>query len=95
MHARKQLTFFVVPRSGPVRTLETLGDATQALLNDLPYGMRKPPHWLEAGRLVLRATETGLPADIRAATEALLRAIVHEGWMERGDRGAITEATTG
>jgi hypothetical protein len=83
MITRTQLAYFIAPKSGPVRRMETLHDATQALLNDLPYGFQKPRHWLDAGLLVVRASETGLRADILRATDALFDALSHEGWLER------------
>ena len=88
MITRTQLAYFIAPKSGPVRRMETLHDATQALLNDLPYGFQKPRHWLDAGLLVVRASETGLRADILRATDALFDALSHEGWMGRNSVSA-------
>jgi hypothetical protein len=69
--------------------METLHDATQALLNDLPYGFQKPRHWLDAGLLVVRASETALREDILRATDALVEALSRDGWM---GQNSITES---
>lgn len=76
-----ELAYFITPKSGPMRPLQTLRDASSALLDDLSSKCRHQPHWLHAGRLVLFASETGAPDDIQAATDALLNALVTEGWM--------------
>lgn len=64
-----------------MRALQTLGDASSALLDDITSKCRHQPHWLHAVRLVLVASENGAPAAIQAATDALLNALVVEGWM--------------
>src|SRR5712671_6004873 len=46
-----------------------------------PYLRRR--HWLEAGNSLVEAATTGEDADVELATEKLLFAIEHEGWMER------------
>ncbi len=77
------LTYVVTPKSGPVRQLATLEDARSALIDDLPVDRKKVPHWLEAGLLVVEASESGKPADLQAATDALVKALDAEGWMSR------------
>ena len=76
-----ELAYFITPKSGPVRPLQTLRDASSALLDDISSKCRRQPHWMHAGRLVLIASETGAPDDVQAATDALLNALVTEGWM--------------
>lgn len=83
VHHRIELPFFITPKSGPVRPLRTLLDASRALTDDLPHGVRRRPHWRRAGWLIVRAIETGEERDLRDVAEALLRAIDREGWMER------------
>lgn len=75
------LTYVVTPKSGPIRQLRTLADVRSALINDLPVDKKKAPHWLQAGLLVVDASESGAAADIAAATEALVKALDTEGWM--------------
>jgi hypothetical protein len=81
MHWTKELTYWITPKSGPMRSMETLLDANHALSQDLSKFYLKRPHWLEAGKLLVQAAETGRNADVEAATEELLRAIEIEGWM--------------
>jgi hypothetical protein len=70
-----------------MRPLQTIRDASSALLEDISTACRRQPHWMHAGRLVLIASETGLPHDIQAATDALLEALIAEGWMSYADGG--------
>jgi hypothetical protein len=81
------LAFFISPKSGPVRRMEMLSDAVQALLNDLSCGQRKQRHWLDAGLLLVRAAESRTKTDVAAATDALYAALVQEGWMDRSAGG--------
>jgi hypothetical protein len=76
-----ELAYFITPKSGPMRPLQTLRDASSALLDDISSTCRRQPHWLHAGRLVLVASETGALDDVHAATDALLDALITEGWM--------------
>ncbi|MEZ5785135.1 MAG: hypothetical protein R3D62_01315 [Xanthobacteraceae bacterium] len=76
-----ELAYFITPKSGPVRPLQTLRDASSALLDDISSKCRRQPHWMRAGRLVLIACETVAADDVQAATDALLNALVTEGWM--------------
>jgi len=78
-----KLAYLITPKSGPVRAMDRLLDANHALTQDLPIGWLRRPHWGKVGRLLLVAAERGEPADILAVTDALLAAIIHEGWMER------------
>ena len=66
-----------------MRSMETLIDANHALSKDLPLAYLRRQHWLEAGNLLVEAATTGDDGDRDLATEKLLYAIEHEGWMER------------
>jgi hypothetical protein len=88
MNWSKELTYTITPKSGPMRGMETLLDANRAISEDLPKGLLKRHHWFSAGALLVRASETGLDADVRKATEALLNAIEREGWMDRAARSS-------
>ena len=66
-----------------MRSMETLIDANHALSKDLPLAYLRRQHWLEAGNLLVEAATTGEDGDVELATEKLLYAIEHEGWMER------------
>ena len=66
-----------------MRSMETLIDANHALSKDLPLAYLRRRHWLEAGNLLVEAAMTGEDADVELATDKLLIAIEHEGWMER------------
>ena len=66
-----------------MRSMDTLLDANQALMNDLPKGFMRRPHWLAAASLLVRAAESGRESDIELATDVLLKAIEEEGWMSR------------
>jgi hypothetical protein len=83
MYWNKELAYWITPKSGPMRSMETLLDANHALSQDLPSTFRKRPHWLGAGSLLVRAAETGNDRDIARATDELVRAIEVEGWMSR------------
>src|SRR4051812_13491575 len=83
MYWAKELSYRITPRGGPMRSMETLIDANHALSQDLPLAYLRRRHWLEAGNLVVEAATTGEDADVELATEKLLFAIEHEGWMER------------
>ncbi len=65
-----------------MRRMETLLDANRAFVQDLPRAFFKKPDWLRVGNLLVLAAETGLPVDIREATEELLEIIDRHGWME-------------
>jgi hypothetical protein len=77
----KPLSYEIAPRSGPLRKMVTLADVRSALVYDLPPGTTKQPHWLNAGLLVVAASESGRPSDIRVATDALADALDVEGWL--------------
>jgi hypothetical protein len=79
----KSLVFRISPKSGPLRSMETLLDANQAMLRDLPQGFLRRSHWLSAGNLLIQAAESGEDCEIQEATDELLRAIETEGWMSR------------
>ena len=51
----------------------TLADVRTAMVYDLPPGTTKQPHWLNAGMLVVAASECGEQGDIRVATDAITR----------------------
>jgi hypothetical protein len=86
MHWDKKLTFVITPKSGPMRSMETLLDANHALSKDLPMAMLRLPHWYEAGKLLVAAAESGDEYDIELATDKMLQAVEVEGWMNRGPR---------
>jgi hypothetical protein len=90
MYWNKELTYWITPKSGPIRSMETLLDANRALSQDLPRTFLKRPHWLGAGALLVRAAETGGDKDIRRATDGLVNAIEHEGWMDHVRAAART-----
>jgi hypothetical protein len=77
----KPLTYEIQPKSGPVRRMETLADVRTAMVYDLPPGTTKQPHWLNAGMLVVAASESGKQGDIRVATDAITDALDVEGWL--------------
>jgi hypothetical protein len=73
------LAFRISPKSGPMRVMNTLIDANRAITQDLPAGyLKQKPYWRQAGWAVFRAAETGLSANVRAATEALVQAADRE-----------------
>jgi hypothetical protein len=86
MHWGSKLSYVITPKSGPMRSMETLLDANHALSKDLPMAMLRLPHWYEAGKLLLAAAETGDDHDIEFATNKLLAAVEAEGWMSRAPR---------
>jgi hypothetical protein len=88
MYWDKKLTYTITPKSGPMRSMETLLDVNHALSQDLPMGYLKRRHWLDAGKIVVEAAETGSIPVIREATERLLSAIETEGWMNRAPHPA-------
>ena len=77
----KPLSYEIAPTSGPVRKMVTLADVRSAMVYDLPRGTMKRPHWLDAGLLVVAASESGKQSDIRVATDALCDALDVEGWL--------------
>src|ERR1700716_3096305 len=83
MYWTKELSYTTTPRGGPMRSMETLTDANHGLSQDLPLAYLRRRHWLEAGNSLVEAATTGEDADVELATEKLLFAIEHEGWMER------------
>jgi hypothetical protein len=80
------LAYRVTPKSGPVRAMSTLLDANHGLSKDLPSRYLARPHWLAAGKLLVRAAESGGTLDVLLATEALVHALELEGWMSRPER---------
>jgi hypothetical protein len=81
MNWKTELAFFITPKSGPMRPMETLLDANRAMLDDVPVEDRTQAHWIRAKRAILKAAETASDQDVRKATDALLNAIIAEGWM--------------
>jgi hypothetical protein len=94
MHWDKKLTYTITPKSGPMRSMETLLDANHALSQDLPTGHLRRRHWLDAGKLLVEAAETGSTPIIREATERLLSALEAEGWMTRAPRPLPTRTSS-
>jgi hypothetical protein len=66
-----------------MRQMETLRDVSQALQSDLPKGMLRRAEWLEVGILIVQASETGEPEDVRIASDQLVDLIDKLGWMDR------------
>lgn len=83
MNWSNELAYYVTPKSGPMRPMETLLDANRALLDDLSPAIRRRPHWVAVKRLLLAAATSAEPVDIRLATDGLVRALEAEGWMTR------------
>lgn len=83
MHWNKELTYWITPKSGPMRGMATLIDANHALSRDLPNGYLKRIHWFDVANLLVQAAESGREEDVRIATDELLRAVEEEGWMNR------------
>jgi hypothetical protein len=83
MYWTSTLPYPVTPKSGPVRQLTTLENARDALLHDLPADKKKSRHWLDAGLIVVAASESGATADLHAAADALVHALDADGWMTR------------
>src|SRR5262245_55794522 len=81
------LAYEIAPLSGPVRRMVTLADVRTAMVYDLPPGTTKLPHWLNAGLLVVAASESGRQSDILAATDALADALDVEGWLSPAPAG--------
>ncbi len=61
----------------------SLLDANRALIDKLPKGYLKRSHWLKAGQALVTAAETGQPRDIELAFDAIVDALVREGWLKR------------
>lgn len=78
-----ELTFYITPKSGPLRPMRTLLDVNRALLDDMTHRERARPRWISVRRLLLIAADTGSPIDVRLVTESLLRVVETEGWMTR------------
>ena len=83
MHWGKELAYLITPKHGPLRSLDTLLQAKQAILEDLPKGYMKRPHWRAAGWAILRAADSGTDEEIKRASDVLLQAATAEGWMTR------------
>jgi hypothetical protein len=75
------LPFPIVPKSGPMRAMQTLSQMNKALTKDLPFRQLCQPLWQHAATLVVLAAETGLAEDIQQACDAVVEALDHEGWM--------------
>jgi hypothetical protein len=88
MNWKSELAFFITPKSGPMRPMMTLLDANCGILDNVPARDRTQAHWVRAKRAILRAAELGIDRDVRAATDALMNALVAEGWMIRRREGA-------
>lgn len=83
MRWESELTFFVTPKSGPMRPMRTLRELNLAMLDDLTFRDRQRAHWVRVRRLLLVAADTGSAIDVRLVTEALIRAVEAEGWLDR------------
>lgn len=76
-----ELTYFVTPKSGPMRAMRTLRDVKYALLDDLPARSRFQRHWFNVGRLLLSAADGSSRLDLMLVTDTLVMALEIEGWM--------------
>ncbi len=85
-HWHEPMYFPIAPKSGPIRKIETLLDAGQALRHDLPDGFLKQDRWLRAGQAVAAAAYSGDPGHIRHAYESFVNALDHQGWLSRSAR---------
>jgi hypothetical protein len=87
---RRELSFPITPKSGPLPPLVTLMDGSRAITAFLPRDLMRQSHWLRAGWAVRNAASAQDDQDelIRAATESLVQAIEAEGWMSRHYAGA-------
>src|SRR5262249_61964038 len=90
MHWNKELAYFITPKSGPMRGMEKLIDANHALLQDLPNGYLKRPHWTDAAYRLVEAAETGEERGGRAATAGLGGAVGQGGGVGSGRRARGT-----
>jgi hypothetical protein len=82
-HWDRPLPLAIMPKSGPLPLMVSLLDANRALIDKLPKGYLKRSHWLKAGQALVTAAETGQPRDIELAFDAIVDALVREGWLKR------------
>ena len=59
MNWNVELAYFITPKAGPMRPMQTLLDANRAMLDDVPTRLRRQAHWIRAGKHLLAATERG------------------------------------
>ena len=86
MNWNAELAYYVTPKSGPMRPMQTLRDANYAFLDDLSARCRLRGYWFRVGRLLMAAANTGSRLDILLATDALVMALETEGWLTRVSR---------
>ena len=72
MFWNKELTYWITPKSGPMRGMATLIDANHAISRDLPSGYLKRVHWTDVANLLVQAAESGHDDDVRIATDELV-----------------------
>lgn len=89
MNWNAELAYYVTPKSGPMRAMQTLRDANYALLDDLNAQCRHRGYWFRVGRLLMAAANTGSRLDILLASGALVMALETEGWMTRLPRQSL------
>jgi hypothetical protein len=77
----RKLSHPIVPMTGPLRPVRTLGEARKSLLERLPALCGESPHWQRAGTLLGIAGKTGSKHDIRQFTDQFMRALDREGWL--------------
>jgi hypothetical protein len=82
-HWDRPLPLAIMPKSGPLPLMVSLLDANRALIDKLPKGYLKRSHWLRAGQTLVPAAQTGEHQDIELAFEAIVDALVREGWLKR------------
>jgi len=75
------LPFPILPKSGPMRPMQTISQMNRALTKDLPFRLLCQPYWQHAARLVVHSATTGLADDIQSACDAVVEALDREGWM--------------
>lgn len=80
-HWHEPLANVITPKRGPLPQMVSLIDANRALIGELPQGYLKRAHWLRAGRALVTAAKTGASRDIEWAYEAIVAALIKEGWL--------------
>ena len=76
---QRALTYPIELRDG--HRIETLQQGATLITKHLPKARQARPGWGYAAELLMQAYKTGNPADIRAATDQLHRALQVEGWL--------------
>ena len=71
--------------------MDTLLDASRAMMQDLAAGDRRKPFWRAAGWAIIEAVDRDSYAAATRATECLVTALDAEGWMtaKRPNEGSV------